>query len=133
MGPAGPAGAAGAVGPAGPAGPTGSAGPEGPAGPTGPAGTTGIFGSNSLGFFAGSGGSAECTIGSITLNAAVEYPVNYLPADGRILQIEENTALFSLIGINYGGDGETTFALPNLKSAAPDNTIYLICVTGIFP
>jgi microcystin-dependent protein len=38
-----------------------------------------------------------------------------------------------LIGINYGGDGETTFALPNLKSAAPNNTIYLICVTGIFP
>jgi tail collar domain/collagen triple helix repeat protein len=131
-GAAGPAGAAGAVGPAGPSGPTGPAGPEGPTGPAGPAGTTGIFGSNSLDFFAGSGG-AECTIGTITLNVAVQYPANYLPADGRILSIEENVALFSLIGINYGGDGETTFALPNLKSAAPDNTIYLICVTGIFP
>src|SRR5580698_10356241 len=137
-GPAGPVGAtgaigpAGAVGPAGPSGPTGPAGPEGPAGPAGPAGTTGIFGSNSLDFFAGSGG-AECTIGTITLNVAVQYPANYLPADGRVLSIEENVALFSLIGINYGGDGETTFALPNLKSAAPNNTIYLICVTGIFP
>jgi hypothetical protein len=129
----GPAGPMGAVGPAGPSGPTGAAGPEGPAGPAGPAGTTGIFGSNNLNFEVGSGGGADCTIGSITLNAAFQYPANYLPADGRLLLIEDNTALFALIGVNYGGNGTTNFALPNLKSAAPNNTIYLICVTGIFP
>jgi Phage Tail Collar Domain/Collagen triple helix repeat (20 copies) len=132
-GPAGPMGAAGATGAAGPAGPMGAIGPAGPAGPTGPAGTTGIFGSNSLDFNQGSSGGADCTIGSIQLSAATLYTTNYLPADGRTLPIEDYVALFSLIGVNYGGNGTTDFALPNLKSAAPNNTIYLICVTGIFP
>jgi microcystin-dependent protein len=63
----------------------------------------------------------------------VEYPGNYLPADGRLLPINQDTALFSLIGINYGGDGVSNFALPDLRSAAPNNTQYLICVQGIFP
>jgi microcystin-dependent protein len=75
----------------------------------------------------------ECTLGSILLNVSTEYPSNYLPADGRLLPISEDTALFSLIGINYGGDGTSNFALPNLKSAAPDNTQYLICAFGVFP
>jgi microcystin-dependent protein len=50
-----------------------------------------------------------------------------------VLSIESNTALFSLIGTNYGGNGTTTFALPDLRPAAPNNTQYLICVTGLFP
>ena len=75
----------------------------------------------------------ECTIGSILLNVSTLYPINYLPADGRLLPIDEWTPLFSLIGINYGGNGNTNFALPDLRSAAPNNTQYLICVTGIFP
>jgi hypothetical protein len=142
VGPIGPAGPAGAIGPAGPAGaaglqgpagPTGPAGPEGPAGPTGPSGTTGIFGTNNINFFSEGGAGAQCTIGAVILNVAVEYPGNYLPADGRTLEITTNTALFSLIGTNYGGNGTTTFALPDLRKAAPDDTQYLICVTGIFP
>lgn len=64
---------------------------------------------------------------------AFQYPSNYLPADGRLLPIQTNTALFSLLGTDYGGDGQTDFALPNLKTAAPNNTIYLICIEGIFP
>ena len=130
IGPAGPAGAAGAQGPAGP---TGPAGPEGPTGAAGPSGTTGILGSNNINFFTEGGAGAQCTIGAVILNVAVEYPGNYLPADGRILPITSNTALFSLIGINYGGNGTTNFALPDLRSAAPNNTQYLICVSGIFP
>jgi Phage Tail Collar Domain/Collagen triple helix repeat (20 copies) len=139
IGPAGPAGAIGPAGPAGaagtqgPAGPTGPAGPEGPTGATGPSGTTGIFGTNDINFFTEGGGGVQCTLGSVILNVAVEYPGNYLPADGRTLAITINTALFSLIGTNYGGDGMTTFALPDLRKAAPNNTQYLICVTGIFP
>ena len=47
-------------------------------------------------------------------------PFNFAPTgwafcDGQILPIAQNTALFSLLGTNYGGDGVSTFALPNLK------------------
>lgn len=42
-------------------------------------------------------------------------PSNTMEADGRILAISEHTALFSLIGTLYGGDGRTTFALPDLR------------------
>lgn len=41
-------------------------------------------------------------------------PVNWLPCDGRLIAIRSNTALYSLIGTYYGGDGTQTFALPNL-------------------
>jgi len=39
--------------------------------------------------------------------------------DGQLLPISQNTALFSLVGTTYGGDGRTTFALPDLKGRAP--------------
>ena len=42
-------------------------------------------------------------------------PRGTLEADGRLLPIMENTALFSLFGTLYGGDGRTTFALPDLR------------------
>ncbi|MGO9058383.1 MAG: DNRLRE domain-containing protein [Candidatus Binataceae bacterium] len=133
QGPAGPAGAMGAQGLVGPAGPAGATGPQGPAGPSGPAGTAGIFGTNTLGFHRGTGRTRTCTLGSLLLNASIVYPSNYRPADGSLLPIARNWALFTLIGTNYGGDGKNTFALPNLKAAAPNNTQYLICVEGILP
>jgi len=43
-------------------------------------------------------------------------PVGWLPCDGRLLSIAQNTALFSLLGTTYGGDGIRTFALPDLRS-----------------
>jgi microcystin-dependent protein len=43
-------------------------------------------------------------------------PRGWASCDGQILPIAQNTALFSLLGINYGGDGRATFALPNLAS-----------------
>ena len=42
-------------------------------------------------------------------------PRGTLEADGRLLPISDNTALFSLLGTTYGGDGRTTFALPDLR------------------
>ncbi len=39
--------------------------------------------------------------------------------DGQVMSISQNTALFSLLGITYGGNGTTTFALPNMGSRAP--------------
>ncbi|WP_394728580.1 phage tail protein [Altererythrobacter sp. GH1-8] len=64
-----------------------------------------------------------------------KFPYNFCPrgwaeTDGRLLEISSNTALFSLIGTRYGGDGRTTFALPKISSPG---VIHCIALTGIFP
>src|SRR5438045_4776199 len=51
-------------------------------------------------------------------------PFNFAPkgwafCDGQLLPISQNTALFSLLGTTYGGDGKSTFALPDLQGTAP--------------
>jgi microcystin-dependent protein len=56
-----------------------------------------------------------------------------LPANGQLLSINQNTALFSLLGITYGGDGRTTFGLPDLRAEAPNDMSYMICDEGIYP
>src|SRR4051812_50178657 len=52
------------------------------------------------------------------------FPFNFAPkgwafCDGQILPLSQNTALFSLVGTTYGGNGQSTFALPNLMGSAP--------------
>lgn len=52
------------------------------------------------------------------------FPFNFPPkgwafCNGQLLPISQNTALFSLLGTTYGGDGRSNFALPNLQGAAP--------------
>src|SRR5436853_2432771 len=52
------------------------------------------------------------------------FPFNFAPkgwafCDGQILPLSQNTALFSLLGTTYGGDGKSNFALPNLQGMAP--------------
>ncbi|MDF2934567.1 MAG: phage tail protein [Chryseobacterium sp.] len=54
------------------------------------------------------------TIGEIRLFAANFAPKNWWYCDGSLLAIRSNTALFSILGTTYGGDGKTTFGLPNL-------------------
>lgn len=46
-------------------------------------------------------------------------PAGWAQCNGQILAISQNTALFSLLGTNYGGDGRTTFGLPNLQGNVP--------------
>jgi len=46
-------------------------------------------------------------------------PKGYLPADGSLLPINQNAALFSLLGTFYGGDGQSTFGLPDLRGSSP--------------
>lgn len=46
-------------------------------------------------------------------------PRNWAQCNGQLLTIAQNTALFSLLGTTYGGDGRTTFALPDMRSRAP--------------
>ena len=52
------------------------------------------------------------------------FPFNFAPkgwawCDGQLLPLSQNTALFSLLGTTYGGDGKSNFALPNLEGSAP--------------
>jgi microcystin-dependent protein len=57
-------------------------------------------------------------IGQIKLSAVNFVREHYLPCDGSILKIEDYRALFFVIGTSFGGDGETTFAVPDLRGAA---------------
>jgi hypothetical protein len=103
-------------------------------GPQGPAGTTGIFGAKTNAAHGDEGASnASCYVGQILLSAGTVTPPGTLPASGQTLAINVYTALFALLGNEYGGNGTTNFKLPNLRKSAPDGLTYSICVQGIFP
>ncbi|WP_100925456.1 phage tail protein [Tenacibaculum sp. SZ-18] len=57
----------------------------------------------------------EGFIGEIRMFAGNFAPRNWAFCDGQLLAINSNTALFSILGTQYGGDGRTTFALPDLR------------------
>lgn len=58
-------------------------------------------------------------IGEIRMFAGNFAPAGWALCQGQLVAISENDALFALIGTTYGGDGEQTFALPNLQSRVP--------------
>jgi microcystin-dependent protein len=58
-------------------------------------------------------------LGEIRMFAGNFPPRGWAFCNGQILPISQNTALFSLLGVQYGGNGTTTFALPNLQGRAP--------------
>jgi microcystin-dependent protein len=58
-------------------------------------------------------------IGEIRMFAGNFAPVGWAFCNGALIPISENDALFNLIGTTYGGDGQNTFALPNLQSRVP--------------
>ena len=58
-------------------------------------------------------------LGEIRMFAGTFAPRGWALCDGQLLQISQNSALFSLLGTTYGGDGRTTFALPDLRGRAP--------------
>ena len=62
---------------------------------------------------------AEGYYGEIRLFAGTRIPRNWLLCDGRLLDINNNQALYSVIGTNYGGDGRTTFGIPDLRGRVP--------------
>lgn len=62
---------------------------------------------------------AQPYVGEIRLFAGNFPPNGWMFCDGQLLPISENETLFQLIGTTYGGDGESTFALPNLQSRVP--------------
>lgn len=63
--------------------------------------------------------STEPFIGEIKIFGFNFAPVSYALCQGQILSIASNTALFSLLGTTYGGNGQTTFAVPDLRGRMP--------------
>lgn len=62
---------------------------------------------------------SEPFLGEIRTFGGNFAPTGWAPCDGRLLPIQQYTALFSLLGTTYGGDGKVTFALPDLQGRAP--------------
>ena len=60
-------------------------------------------------------------------------PKGWAFCNGQLLPINQNQALFSVLGTTYGGNGTTTFALPDLRGLAPTGLTYYICTQGVFP
>jgi hypothetical protein len=77
--------------------------------------------------------AAAPVIGQVALFAFPFTPAGWLPCDGRLMAIMQNQPLFSLLGTSYGGNGETTFALPKLKPAGAQGPGYFIAIQGSFP
>ncbi|MCR4341449.1 MAG: tail fiber protein [Gemmatimonadaceae bacterium] len=71
-------------------------------------------------------------LGEMSLVPYSVVPRGWAVADGRLLPINQNQALFALLGARFGGNGVTTFALPNLKGPT-DNVRYIVAIQGIFP
>ena len=80
--------------------------------------------------------STQPYIGEIFIFAGNFAPLGYAMCDGAFMAISQNEALFVLIGTTYGGDGEETFALPDLRGRVPihqgtgNGVSYLIGETG---
>ena len=62
---------------------------------------------------------AEPFVGQIIMAGFNFAPRGYATCDGQLLSIAQNTALFSLLGTTFGGNGTTTFALPDLRGRVP--------------
>jgi microcystin-dependent protein len=80
----------------------------------------------------------DALLAEIKLFAGNFPPANWEFCQGQVLPINANEALFSLLGTQYGGDGITTFNLPNLAPLTPVGDDlppinYIICVQGIYP
>jgi microcystin-dependent protein len=61
----------------------------------------------------------EALIGEIKMFAGNFAPRGWAFCNGQLLPISQNSALFSILGTTYGGDGRTTFALPDLRGRVP--------------
>jgi len=74
----------------------------------------------SLGFSTKVNAQADAPfLGEIIIFAGNFAPRGWAFCEGQLLAISSNTALFSILGTTYGGDGRTTFALPDLRGRAP--------------
>lgn len=78
--------------------------------------------------------TAQPYMGQISLFAFGFAPRGWAECAGQTLPIQQNQALYSLIGNNFGGNGSTTFQLPNLSNISPiPNAKYYIALEGFYP
>ncbi len=63
--------------------------------------------------------SQDAMLGEIKLFAGNFAPVDWMFCEGQTLQIAQYQALYAVIGMQYGGNGQVTFALPDLRDAVP--------------
>ncbi len=76
----------------------------------------------------------DYTIGTIALFPYNFTPMSWFLCNGQILPISGNETLYSLIGPFYGGNGSSTFALPNMLGLEPIYGLnYYICYEGMYP
>ena len=76
----------------------------------------------------------EPLIGQIQAFGFNYAPDGWAVCEGQTMPIAENEPLFSLLGTTYGGDGRTSFALPDLRQAsARDNVHFCIALNGGYP
>jgi microcystin-dependent protein len=71
-------------------------------------------------------------VGEVRMFAGNFAPAGWMFCDGQLLSIDENETLFQLIGTNYGGDGQDTFGLPDLRGRLPihQGSAYTMAETG---
>lgn len=73
-------------------------------------------------------------LGSIDLFASNNIPSGYSKCDGQVLQTRLYTQLSALLGSRFGGDGKTTFAIPNLTQKSPSSKLsYYMSTIGVYP
>jgi hypothetical protein len=92
-----------------------------------------LFGSADQSTEINTSGGLDQFMASVYLTAATFPPPGTAFASGQIMMIQSNSALFALLGTQYGGDGNTTFALPDLRKQAPGGLHYVITLQGVFP
>jgi microcystin-dependent protein len=75
---------------------------------------------------------AQPYVGEIRIFAGNFAPAGWMFCEGQLLPISENETLFQLIGTTYGGDGESTFALPDLRGRIPlhQGSGFILAETG---
>jgi microcystin-dependent protein len=103
-----------------------------PANTTSQASNTGTYPPNGIPPAYDLGGPYASMIAYTTASTA---PSGWLVCDGSELPIAQNTALFSLLGVTFGGNGVKTFDLPSLLDdpTTPSGSLPLICSYGVFP
>ena len=75
----------------------------------------------------------EPFVGQIEIFAFGFAPQGWMVCNGQLLSIQEFHMLFQLIGATYGGNGQSTFALPNIPPVVPNGPAYYISVYGQMP